>query len=170
MKPPINIFQPVMKRRGEAMRRSWLNFAGIFLLPFIVTFTFFLRIKTWKFTHNFSDSNHSLGQCCHLVGSIFGQMLSNDISTILFRLSGRLNRQRLVRNWSYALSPTIPAYANVMTITLSIIAFDQRWSDMISGYLFIIIRKKNHSISLVSMLATIYFKSWVRMAFRSHLQ
>ena len=29
-----------------------------------------------------------------------------------------------------------------MTITLSIIAFDQRWSDMISGYLFIIIRKK----------------------------
>ena len=105
---------------GGGMRGSWLAFAdGIFLFPLIVIYIQFCYVfLPRKFPHNFSDSNQTLGQCWHMVGSICGQMLSNDISPMLFCWSDRPSRQRLVRSWPIALKPTIHAYANVMPIVL----------------------------------------------------
>ena len=46
--------------------------------------------------------------------SVVGPTLTNDVGPISFHTPDRPNCQRLVRCWPNALSPTSPAYANVM--------------------------------------------------------
>ena len=56
------------------------------------------------------DSNHSLGQHWHFVGSFAGPTLTTDVGPMSFCSSGRLNCQRLVRCKSNALRPTCKPY------------------------------------------------------------
>ena len=73
------------------------------------------------------DSNYLLTKLRHFVGSLIDPTLINCDGPMSFCSSGPLNCQRLVRCWSNALSPTSPAYVNVMPTILFQVS---RWANV----------------------------------------
>ena len=99
-----------------------LSFLGKVRLIYIHVYVLLNLQNNFLLRHSFTgeilyllqDSNHSLGQRWHFVGPT----LTNDVGSMSFCWLGRLNCQQLVRWWSNVLSPTSPAYANVMPTIL----------------------------------------------------